>query len=181
MEKSYYETMIKMYLDKLDNTHPDDAQIESMIKSVIADALDESRRVGESVESFVYDVMEGLERGLWDIVKNKEREEHLLHYAANTIVETLHSHTVGELHRHRRAFDLAKARLEESFFSQKLHMEDAIAALKTYAGDHAHTSLLKKVDHLEIKTAADIYRLGEKFGYNKLHRPKQGHKNHDTE
>ncbi len=158
-----YRQEMKTCIEKLLKEKPEDEALKTAVERVFGKALDESRLVGESIESVAYDMMEGVDEGLAE----EEQKETYLHHASELMIDAIHHKAVDQLCRDKKNILRAKAQLHETLEKEKERLQNAMEAFHHYAQDKHRMNLLKDLHKTEQKTVVLIHNLTEKFRYNK--------------
>ncbi len=163
MAEEYSEKMrtaVAQYLRSGRNA--DDAAREA-IESLLPELLRDTKRVGESLESMVYEMLEGVEKGMGDV----QAKDVALQQAFERMIEIIEVCAKQDICRDRKRVTAAKAQLDERIAMEKAHLHEALEAFRHYARDTHRQSLIEKLHLLESAVVKRALSLGEKFGYNR--------------
>jgi len=172
-EKEMRDTIAKLLQEK-----STDEAIEKAVSDIFGRALEDAKKAGISLESIIYEMMEGVEAGLEDA--NCFSESYLSH-ASEVIVATIHNEGMRKLAREEHKMHAAQQRFNDILALESSYLKDSIESFRQYAMDKHHNVLLGKLDRLEVKTVSILRKMAERFGYNKyisLHKKRTSHYDH---
>ncbi len=158
-----YRQEMKTCIEKLLKEKPAEEALKTAVEQVFSKALDESIVVGESIESVVYEVMEGIDESLAE----EKKKELYLHRASELILDAVHHKILEQLCRDEKNVLRAKAQLHETLEEGTGRLQAAMEAFRHYAEDKHRMKLLEDLHKTEQKTVELIHHLAEKFRYNK--------------
>ncbi len=170
-----YEEEMRYTIAKLLQEKSTDEALEEAVSDIFGRALESSKKAGVSLESVVYEIMEGVEAGLED--SNRFSESYLNH-ASELIVATIHKEGMKRLACEEHKMHAAQHRFNEVLALESSYLKDSMESFRQYAVDKHHGILLTQLDRLEMKTASILRKMAERFGYNKyisLHKKRTSH------
>jgi len=170
-----YEEEMRHTIAKLLQEKSTDEALQEAVSDIFGRALEDSKKAGVSLESVVYEIMEGVEAGLED--SNRFRESYLNH-ASELIVATIHEESMKKLACEEHKLHAVQYRFNELLALESSYLKDSMESFRHYAKDKHHSTLLTQLDRLETETASILGKMTERFGYNKyisLHKKKDIH------
>lgn len=164
-----YDEKMKHTLAKLLQTKSAEEATEEAVLELFGKALEDSKKAGVSLESVVYEMLEGIESALRD--SDNFRESYLKR-ASEQIVEIIHKDALQRLACEEHKMHSAQHRFNEVLASEESIIRDSMESLRHYASERGHGRFFAELEGLEMNTASMISKMAERFGYNrdvKLH------------
>ena len=138
---------------------------ERVVRSVYAQALEEAKRTGHSIESMTYEILEGVEAGC---AKHPEETEKQLKYATEIMLDLLHHSAMVDIDKRHREARAAHAALKETIEKEALHMQQTLETLHHFSRDHRHEGLHTELPKISEMIHTYIENLAGKIEYNPL-------------
>ncbi len=135
----------------------------ALIEECYREALYESKKTGQSVESMTYEILEGVGEG--SLLKPEYAEE-VLENILNIISATLEESAQESIYRKKRKLYWAKMQLSETIETEQSYVKEAIEACREYAKEKSLKTLEEQLHQYESKLSRNIYILAEKIKYN---------------
>ena len=138
------------------------AREEDVLKKSVADifekALSHTKQTGQSLESIVYEILEGIE-------ESKKGEE-LLIQSTDNLAHILLENTKDEMTFSYNKYMKAEAVHSENIAKQYALADELMETVVHYAKEHNHKKLLKRCREKKSLFLENIDEIIEKVGYN---------------
>jgi len=158
-----YKHDIKQQIEQsIKNSAYGKKRLTELIEDYYRNALYESKKTGQSVESMTYEILEGAGEGC--LVKAgcaEEMLEDILDIISNTIQESAQEH----IYRKKRQLYWAEKQLSETIETEQSYVMESIEACKAYAKEKSLKTLEERLQQYESKLSGSIYILADKIKY----------------
>ncbi len=139
-----YRQLMKEEMEKMSSNR---TLFEKKLRKVYAQALEEAKRTGYSIESMTYELLEGMEEGL--PLSSSEKESSLLH-ASKIMLDLLQHSAAEDIDRSERRLQVAQEALHESMESEKRHIQQTLETFKEYSHAHGHQKWEAALKEIEV-------------------------------
>ncbi len=138
----------------------DEAEIVTAVEHVFSRALEEARVTGQSIESIVYEILEGVDEALGVRQEHKER---ILSAAVERMAKTMQQDAGRAVERSAEALRLARMRFDESIEREKAHLKEMLGAFLGFAQEKAYKRVARLVPRIEqrLLRGSEPVRMGE--------------------
>ncbi len=165
-----YKDEIKIEVEAISESNTKiSEEIKQILEKIYAQALEDNKKTGQSVESLTYEILEGIEEGLK--IKDEQAEE-ILKTVADTITEIIHKSATKNIYKSHTNAHLAKERLKEVIELEKAHLLESMDAFKAYAEDRSYKLFAKNLYKTETKISKFIHTIASKIQLHKTEKDK---------
>jgi len=159
-----YKDDIKQQIKKcIENVSHDEKAIAELLENSYNEALYESKKAGQSVESMTYEILEGVEEGC---LSKPEYAEEVLENALNIISNAIRKSAQEHIYRKKKKLYWAEVQLSDTIEAEQACLEEAMEAYKQYAKEKSFKTLEKRLYAYESKLSESICILADKIKYN---------------
>ena len=123
--------------------------ISDTLHALYSQALEESKKTGQSVSSITYEVLEGIEESYAQHVEHIETQ---LSHASVMIALIIYESAQNNIEEKEKILQQAKAQLIDTIELEILHLLESIETFESYADDKSHTQFQQSLS----KTKSDI-------------------------
>jgi molecular chaperone GrpE (heat shock protein) len=128
-----------------------------ILQTVYTQALEESKRTGQSVSSITYEILEAFEEAHHSGY-TKERETQLIH-ASTIIVKIIYENAQKSIEEKEKKLAHAHEELINTMEKEILHLLESLETFNDYANDQSHGMYKKSLSHIK----SDIINKVDKF------------------
>jgi len=162
-----YRDDVREKIIRILETMPDETKaFERVIRQVYAQALEEAKRTGHSIESITYEVLEGVEEGMETA---PHRIEEMLEKASLIMADILQHSAQEDIVRRYRRIIFAREALEETIEAEKRHMMESFDAFSAYAQTRGYRRFGENLYRIGSTMMQQIEKLVEEIVYNPKH------------
>ncbi len=139
-----YKEDIKNEIAKIPADHPTyESAVTRKIGKVYTRALRDSTKTGESLESFTYEILEGVAEAL------EERSERILQESMETITKILHENARSCIEISYRKAQIAQARFLETIEHEKMQLAESFEAFRAFVKERSLRHLEPHLENIE--------------------------------
>jgi len=153
---SYREEIREMIAEHLKNRPLKEGSVDRIIRRVYANALEETKRTGGSVESMTYEILEGIGEGLSSYPKEVEPT---LQRSMHMMLDLLTHSARVDIRKKERMLQAAQNALREAKAIERASLHASLDALRAYAHEHRYGQLEKH--YTAIQQECDALRANE--------------------
>ena len=138
--------------------------LQKGVVEIFEKALSHAKQTGQSLESIVYEILEGVE-------ESKKGEESLIQSTDN-LVHVLLENAKDEMIFSYEKYMKAEAAHIENIDKQYALADEFIETVADYAKEHSHQKFLQRCQEKKSLLMRHIDEISEKVGYNHRHNKK---------
>jgi len=141
--------------------------LQKDVVDIFEKALSHTKQTGQSLESIVYEILEGIEEG-------KKSEESLIE-STDSIAHILLQHAEDEMDYSYKKYLMAEKAYQENIARQYAFVHELLETVTHYASDHDHKQLLKRCSDQRSSLMQHMNEIREKISYNHELKDKDHH------
>jgi len=159
---SYKHDIQQQIEQSTENSDYGKKSLTELIADYYRNALYESKKTGQSVESMTYEILDGAGEGC---ASKAACAEELLEEMLDIISHTIHESAQEHIYRKKRQLYWAERQLTETIEAEQSYVMESLEACKAYAEEKSLKRLEEKLQQYESKLSDSIYILADKIKY----------------
>jgi len=140
---------------------------EATVQTLVEEALSHTRHTGQSLESIIYELLEGIDA-------SHEHDAKMLVNGSDVILAALFAWMRGEMERSYRRYIMACHAHRETIDKHAAYLDEVLRTLVHYAEENRHPTLLAHEKSLKKSYAKRWGEIVEKFGIIQDHLTQKG-------
>jgi len=133
-----------------------------LLEDYYHNALYESKKTGQSIESMTYEILDGVGEGC---LLKPECVEEVLENILDIISNTIRESAQENIYRKKKKLYWAEIQLSKAIETEQSYIIESIEACKAYAKEKSLKTLEEQSRQYESKLSGSIYILADKIKY----------------
>jgi len=139
-------------------------EFKKRVSLIVKDELDKIYETGESIESLTYEILDEVKKNC-----DKTNLNSYIVAALEAILETLDNYAHYKVLNEHKKIIRAKYKIRNLLNMQEVRLKAAFDAIESFLKDNNLHSLQYEVNEIKDKLLHKVYRILDKFKYNKQH------------